>query len=241
MNIPNFVVLDSIHGRFIVNRHCAFQAEALIKTGATHIEGELNNIFALIDTLPTGAVIIDGGANAGFFTIPVANRIRGRNQRIVSFEPQLTLFRALSGSLALNDIDFCDLQLAGLGAEAGTAMVPDIDYGTPQDFGTVQISATGSGTAVEIKTIDSLWLDRLDFVKLDVEGYECAALAGGIETIQTHRPYIWVEFFISGKEPIKATLAGVPDYAFFQVDYQNMLCIPRERLDEIKFSGVVEC
>ena len=241
MNIPNFVVLDSIHGRFIVNRHCAFQAEALIKTGATHIEGELNNIFALIDTLPTGAVIIDGGANAGFFTIPVANRIRGRGQRIISFEPQLALFRALSGSLALNDIDFCDLQLAGLGAEAGTAMVPDIDYGTPQDFGTVQISATGSGTAVEIKTIDSLWLDRLDFVKLDVEGYECAALAGGIETIQTHRPYIWVEFFISGKEPIKATLAGVPDYAFFQVDYQNMLCIPRERLDEIKFSGVVEC
>ena len=241
MSIPNFVVLDSIHGRFIVNRHCAFQAEALIKTGATHIEGELNNIFALIDTLPTGAVIIDGGANAGFFTIPVANRIRGRGQRIISFEPQLALFRALSGSLALNDIDFCDLQLAGLGAEAGTAMVPDIDYGTPQDFGTVQISATGSGTAVEIKTIDSLWLDRLDFVKLDVEGYECAALAGGIETIQTHRPYIWVEFFISGKEPIKATLAGVPDYAFFQVDYQNMLCIPRERLDEIKFSGVVEC
>ena len=120
-------------------------------------------------------------------------------------------------------------------------MVPDIDYGTPQDFGTVQISATGSGTAVEIKTIDSLWLDRLDFVKLDVEGYECAALAGGLETIQTHRPYIWVEFFISGKESIKATLAAVPDYAFFQVDYQNMLCIPRERLPEIKFSGVVEC
>ena len=241
MNIPNFVVLDSVHGRFIVNRHCAFQAEALVKTGATHIESELANIFALIDTLPTGAVIIDGGANAGFFTIPVANRIRGRGQRIISFEPQLTLFRALSGSLALNDIDFCDLQLAGLGAEAGTAMVPDIDYGTPQDFGTVQISATGSGTAVEIKTIDSLWLDRLDFVKLDVEGYECAALAGGLETIQTHRPYIWVEFFISGKESIKATLAGVPDYAFFQVDYQNMLCIPRERLPEIKFSGVVEC
>jgi FkbM family methyltransferase len=241
MTIPNFVVLDSIHGRFIVNRHCAFQAEALVKTGATHIEGELANIFVLIDTLPTGAVIIDGGANAGFFTIPVANRIRGRGQQIISFEPQLTLFRALSGSLALNDIDFCDLQYAGLGAAPGTAQVPDIDYGTPQDFGTVQISATGAGTTVEIVTIDSLGLERVDFIKLDVEGYECAALAGGIETIRQHRPYIWVEFFISGKEPIKAALAGVPDYVFFQVDYQNMLCMPRERLPEIKFSGVAEC
>ena len=241
MTIPNFVVLDSIHGRFIVNRHCAFQAEALVKTGATHIESELNNIFVLIDTLPTGAVIIDGGANAGFFTIPVANRIRGRGQRIVSFEPQLTLFRALSGSLALNDISFCDLRYAGLGDALGTAQVPDIDYGTPQDFGTVQISATGSGTPVEVVTIDSLGLERVDFIKLDVEGYECAALAGGIGMIQQHRPYIWVEFFITGKEPIKAALAGVPDYAFFQVDYQNMLCIPRERLPKIKFSGVAEC
>jgi FkbM family methyltransferase len=241
MTVPNFVVLDSIHGRFIVNRHCAFQAEALVKTGATHIEGELANIFVLIDTLPAGAVIIDGGANAGFFTIPVANRIRGRGQQIISFEPQLTLYRALSGSLALNDIDFCDLRYAGLGATLGTAQVPDINYSTPQDFGTVQISENGTGTTVEIVTIDSLKLDRLDFVKLDVEGYECAALAGGIETIQQHRPYIWVEFFISGRDPIKAALAGVPDYAFFQVDYQNMLCIPRERIPEIRFSGVVEC
>jgi FkbM family methyltransferase len=241
MTIPNFVVLDSIHGRFIVNRHCAFQAEALVKTGATHIESELANIFVLIDTLKEGAVIIDGGANAGFFTIPVANRIRNRSQRIISFEPQLTLYRALSGSLALNDIDFCDLHYAGLGETLGTAQVPDINYSMPQDFGTVQISETGTGTAVEVVTIDSLKLDRLDFVKLDVEGYECAALAGGIETIRQHRPYIWVEFFISGKEPIKASLAGVPDYAFFQVDYQNMLCIPREKLPEIRFSNVAEC
>lgn len=240
MIVPNFVVLDSIHGRFIVNRHCDFQAEALIKTGATHIEGELQNIFALIDTLKPGAVIIDGGANAGFFTIPVANRIRDRKQRIISFEPQLALFRALSGSLALNDINFCDLQLAGLSDAPGTAVVPDIDYGTPQDFGTVQISATGSGTSVEIKTIDGLGLERLDFIKLDVEGYECAALTGGLETIRQHRPFIWVEFFISGVDPIKNSLAGVPDYAFFQVDYQNMLCIPREKLSEIKVS-ITEC
>jgi FkbM family methyltransferase len=240
MTVTNFVVLDSIHGRFIVNRHCDFQAEALIKTGATHIEGELQNIFALIDTLKEGAVIIDGGANAGFFTIPVANRIRGRGQRIISFEPQLTLFRALSGSLALNDINFCDLQYAGLGDAPGTAVVPDIDYGKPQDFGTVQISATGSGTPVKVKTIDGLGLERLDFIKLDVEGYECAALTGGLETIKQHRPFIWVEFFISGVDPIKDSLAGVPDYAFFKVDYQNMLCIPREKLSEIKVSAT-EC
>ena len=241
MNVPNFVVLDSIHGRFIVNRHCDFQAEALIKTGATHIETELNNIFAVIDTLPRGAVIVDGGANAGFFTIPVANKIRGRNQKIISFEPQLTLYRALSGSLALNDINFVDLFYAGLGQEPGVAMVPAVDYGKPQDFGMVQLSEDGEGTPVEIMTIDGLGLNRLDFIKLDVEGYECSALAGGIATIQQHRPYIWVEFFISGVDAIKSALSSVPDYAFYKVDYQNMLCMPREKLGEISFSGIDEC
>jgi FkbM family methyltransferase len=241
MNIPNFVVLDSIHGRFIVNRHCSHQAEALIKTGATHIESELQNIFALIDTLTPGAMIIDGGANAGFFTIPVANRIRGRDQKIISFEPQCVLYRALSGSLALNDINFCDLFYAGLGEQPGVAMVPSIDYGVPQDFGMVQISQDGDGTPVEIIAIDGLDLDRLDFIKLDVEGYECAALLGGINTIQKNRPYIWVEFFISGVDPIKQALSAVPDYAFFKVDYQNMLCVPREKLGTISFSGIDEC
>ena len=241
MNIPNFVVLDSIHGRFIINRYCLYHAETLIKTGATHIESEITNIFSIIDTLPVGAVIIDGGANAGFFTIPVANRIRNKDPTIISFEPQLTMFRALSGSLALNDIDFCDLRHSGLGERPGTAMVPDIDYGTPQDLAMVQIGKSDEGTPVNIETIDGLKLDRLDFIKLDVEGYECAALTGGLNTIKKHRPYIWAEFFISGVDPIKESLAKVPNYAFFKIDYQNMLCIPRECLTKIIILDIDEC
>jgi FkbM family methyltransferase len=241
MNVPNFVVLDSIHGRFIVNRHCSFQAEALIKTGATHIESELRNILAILGTVSQGAVIIDGGANAGFFTIPVANSIRQKNPRIISFEPQRELYRALSGSLVLNDIDFCELYNAGLGEHPGTAMVPWIDYKVPQDFGCVQITEHGPGTPVEIKTIDGLKLDRLDFIKLDVEGYECSALAGGIATIQKYRPYIWVEFFISGVDAIKHTLTNVPDYEFLKIDYQNMLCIPKEIRSQINIVNAEQC
>jgi hypothetical protein len=58
MSMDNFVVLDSVYGKFIVARTCMFQAEALVKTGRTHIESELANIFAIVDTLPTDAVMI---------------------------------------------------------------------------------------------------------------------------------------------------------------------------------------
>ena len=237
MKVDNFVVLDSVYGKFIVPRTCLFQAEALVKTGRTHIESELNNIFAIVDTLPNNAVIVDGGCNAGFFTIPVAHMTQDRDIRIISFEPQRQLFQAVGGSLALNGYRHVYLHNCGLGVEPGIAQLPVIDYSVAQDFGTVQLSDDTTveedgwmaNRVVDITSIDAMELPRLDFFKLDVEGYEVPALTGAINTIKQHRPWIWVEYFITGVAPIKQALAELENYEFFIVDYQNMLCVPKEK------------
>jgi len=246
MTVDNFVVLDSVYGRFIVARTCLFQAEALVKTGRTHIESELANIFAIVDTLPADAVIVDGGANAGFFTVPVAHRTQGRGTRIVSFEPQRQLFQALGGSLALNGYDHVYLHNVGLGAEPGIAELPAVDYSVAQDFGTVSLSdettvaedSWMNHRVVDLTSIDAMTLPRLDFFKLDVEGYEVPALTGALRTIQQHRPWIWVEYFITGVDPIKLALAELDEYEFYLVDYQNMLCVPKEKLAHITTVGL---
>ena len=246
MTVDNFLVLDSVYGKFIVPRTCLFQAEALVKTVRTHIESELANIFAIVDTLPNNAVIVDGGANAGFFTVPVAHRTQSRGTRIISFEPQRQLFQALGGSLALNGYRHVYLHNVGLGEEPGTAQLPAIDYSVVQDFGTVQLDNTATveehgwmaDRQVDVTSIDAMDLPGLDFFKLDVEGYEVPALRGALETIKKHRPWIWVEYFITGADTIKQTLADLDDYAFFIVDYQNMLCAPRERLTKITTQGL---
>jgi len=248
MTVDNFVVLDSVYGKFIVARTCLFQAEALVKTGRTHIESELSNIFAIVDTLPNDAIMVDGGTNIGFFTIPVANRIQGRGSKIIGFEPQRQLFQALSGSLALNGYQHVYLHNCGLGKDAGQAELPAVDYSIAQDFGTVSLSndytvvehAWMPDRVVDVVSIDSMELPRLDFFKLDVEGYEVSALAGAVETIKKHRPWIWVEYFITGADVIKQALASLDDYAFFIVDYQNMLCAPREKLTQITTQGLTE-
>jgi len=248
VTVDNFVVLDSVYGKFIVARTCLFQAEALVKTGRTHIESELNNIFAIVDTLPADAVIVDGGANIGFFTVPVAHRTQGRGTRIVSFEPQRQLFQALGGSLALNGYRHVYLHNCGLGAEPGIAQLPAVDYSVTQDFGTVQLTddctvaedGWMADRVVDVTSIDAMTLPRLDFFKLDVEGYEIPALTGAINTIRQHRPWIWVEYFITGADPIKQTLDMLDDYAFYIVDYQNMICAPREKLAQITTVGLEE-
>jgi FkbM family methyltransferase len=245
MAVDNFVVLDSVYGQFIVARTCLFQAEALVKTGRTHIESELNNIFAIVDTLPADAVIVDGGANIGFFSVPVAHRTQGRGTRIISFEPQRQLFQALGGSLAINGYQHVYLHNCGLGAEPGIAQLPAVDYSVAQDFGTVSLSDNTTvaedgwmnDRVVDITSIDAMALPRLDFFKLDVEGYEIPALTGALETIKKYRPWIWVEYFITGADPIKQALAGIDNYEFFIMDYQNMLCVPKEKQGAITISA----
>ena len=246
MTVDNFVLLDSVYGKFIVARTCLFQAEALVKTGRTHIESELSNIFAIVDTLPDHAVIVDGGTNIGFFTIPVAHRTQGRNIRIIGFEPQRQLFQALSGSLVLNGYRQVYLHNCGLAEEPGTAQLPAVDYSVVQDFGTVTLNDQTTVAeddwmneqVVDTTSIDAMSLPRLDFLKLDVEGYEVPALIGAINTIQQHRPWIWVEYFITGADAIKQALSGLDDYEFLIVDYQNMLCAPREKLTNITTVGL---
>jgi len=50
--VNNFTVVESDYGRFIVNRHCTFQIESLVKTGKPHIQDELNIILVFVQTLP---------------------------------------------------------------------------------------------------------------------------------------------------------------------------------------------
>jgi FkbM family methyltransferase len=158
------------------------------------------------------------------------------------------LFQALGGSLALNGYGHVYLHNCGLGAEPGIAQLPEVDYSIAQDFGTISLSDETTvdedgwmaDRVVEITSIDNMALPRLDFFKLDVEGYEVPALTGALATIKKHRPWIWVEYFITGTEPIKQALSELEDYAFFIVDYQNMLCAPREKLAQITTSGLQE-
>ena len=246
MNVNNFITLDSIYGKFIVPRTCLFQAESLVKTGRTHIESELSNIFVIVDTLPDQAVIIDGGANAGFFTVPVAHRTLNKQIKIIAFEPQRQLFQALAGSLVLNGYDHVYVHNCALGSEPGIAQLPSIDYSVPQDFGTVQLTDLATveehgwmnHRVVDVTSIDAMDLPSLDFFKLDVEGYEIPALTGAINTIKKHRPWIWVEYFITGVDSIRQSLNDVVDYNYYIVDYQNMLCVPREKQHLVNVSGL---
>ena len=233
----NFVVIESVHGKFIVNRHCFYQAEALIKTGATHIEAELKNMLAIVSTLPTGAVAVDAGANIGFVCVPLANALKKKAGRVYAFEVQEMLYNALCGTVALNDLENLQVRMQGLGDCEAALMVPRLDYSKPQDFGMLSLvadddSAVSKSQSVQMTMLDHLGLTRLDFLKIDVEGMEMAVLAGGRQMITLHRPWCWIEYWKIPAAELKAYFEDL-DYTLYKMDPLNVLCAPNEKKAEL--------
>ena len=242
MTLGNFMVMDSAYGKFILPRNCTpghptpNPASVMLMTGKTHIEQELQNIFAIVNTLPDNAIIVDGGANMGFFTIPVAQMVKSKNSKVISFEPQKQLFYALGGSIALNELNNIFLHNLALGETMSTARVADVDYSVKADYGMVTIEEADAESTLDYKsvkvvTLDSMDLPGCDFYKLDIEGFECEALRGSLETIKKYRPFIWIEYNMVGKDNIMKALASVDDYEYHIVDWQNMLCAPVEKME----------
>ena len=144
------------------------------------------------------------------------------------------IYNALCGSIALNDLAHVHAYNKGLSDTASTMTVPTPDYAVAQDYGTVELVAAQAGAQgenVSVIALDDLGLDRLDLLKLDIEGMEIPALRGAKKLIQQHQPWCWIEFWKVGADTIKAEFKGL-DYEFFQVDSLNLLCAPLARWDK---------
>lgn len=115
---------------------------------------------------------IDGGAHRGTVTAQLLRRF----ERVVAIEP---------GPLAERIPAQAEVIRAALGDKPGRCAMADGTENTGQRH-------VVPGDAVGVITLDSLGLNP-DFVKLDVEGCEYAALIGGERTIRTHRPVIMLE------------------------------------------------
>lgn len=234
MAISNFVVIEAEYGKFVINRHCALQAESLIKTGRPHIQDELNNILALIGQLPQNAIVVDAGANVGLVAIPVSKALLARGGVVYAFEPQRMMSYALCGSAVLNDLENLIVYNKALGAITGTLGATKPDYGKPQDFGLFSLKdqTTQHPQRVDVVSVDSLDLPRLDFLKIDVEGMEIEVLKGASASIRRHLPLCWIEYWKCNINEIKTQFSGL-EYKFYIMDKLNMLCATASKLADL--------
>jgi FkbM family methyltransferase len=145
------------------------------------------------------SIVIEGGCHIGTHTLKIASLCK----YLYAFEPLPQSNKLLDYNLRTNNIDNVSLYQEGLSDKIGETEFDWISLGNPgsaglknNPMGTFNVS-TNDIIKVKLITIDNLKLEKLDFIKLDVEGYEPLAINGGLNTIEKYKPIITLECWSS--------------------------------------------
>jgi len=159
---------------------------------------EQNVLKELDKYLDTDSVILDIGANIGTHSV-YWGKITQAN-KIYAFEPIITTYRILEKNIEINGL-FNKIKAFnfGLGDKKTRAKIKTYDL---DNIGATSLEEDTNGD-IEIHALDDIGeisnLTRIDFVKIDVEGFEKYVLEGGKHTLLKHNPIIFIESF-SGKD-----------------------------------------
>ncbi|MBS1519462.1 MAG: FkbM family methyltransferase [Bacteroidetes bacterium] len=166
----------------------------ILSTGT--YEDETNKLIKI--SLNPGGVAMDVGGNIGLQSIRMSKSV-GEQGKVFVFEPLIHLQEKLSRNIQLNKADNVKLFPYALSNHESEADF-HISKGN-WNQGTFNISNNQSGTEVQhviIKVADELpeikALNRLDLVKIDVEGFEYQVLLGLKQTIGKYKPRIIFEY-----------------------------------------------
>ncbi len=169
---------------------------APIIAGAEH---EPHVATVLRERLGEGDVVLDVGANIGNFTMLAASRV-GRGGRVIAVEPIARNRQLIRRAVQANAFDQVQIIAGAASDRAGTIQLRT----HPETSNSATLSAAGDrlrerrGSSRTLPTLaldDHLGgLERLDLLKIDIEGMEPLALRGLEHTITRLRPILLSEF-----------------------------------------------
>lgn len=156
--------------------------------------------------LRPGMTAWDVGTERGWFTCLMASCV-GKSGRVDAFEAFPGNAQRLRANLALNDFPQVHVHAMAVSDRPGVLRFePPSDAVTHHKAYLSDCSGVGyltsepSATAIEVPSVtldevaDREGIHRLDFIKMDIEGAETAALRGAEKTLRKFRPVLAVEY-----------------------------------------------
>ena len=159
--------------------------------------------------LKPGAIAIDVGANVGWHTLLMAART-GSSGRVYAFEPNDSTRRRLVSAVEANNFMQVTVDGRAVADRSGVSgfQAPlaghvwdgtgRLTAGPGQDGLEGQERREGQTTTTECTTLDAFvaerHIDRLAFLKIDVEGWELSVLRGARHVLTALRPVVVFEY-----------------------------------------------
>lgn len=212
-----------------------------------------NEVLVFNKVLKPGDVALDCGAQIGALTIPMA-RLVGPTGKVYAFEPGHDNLKLLNRNVEQNEL-FDVVQIVPFALSDKVGNVLPISNNPSPFYPKVNREGDKSDGVVHTTTIDDMQLEKLKFMKVDVDGCEQELLDGAYHTIKRCRPIIYIENEVPEKsEKLIATITDhryrsywfrPPLYTFpnFNLVSKNvfphnvasmMVCVPEESGFEVK-------
>lgn len=225
----------------------------------------LRLVAVLERILKPGMVVVDVGANIGEISMVCATRV-GVKGRVIAFEPVAAIAEELERNLQRNALQsVVEVRRQGLADSAGQFNI----YESCGQHDVVE-SHRGLGSLhgdpktnrvlglIDVVTLDevveTLDLQRMDILKVDIEGGELPCLKGAMRALERFRPIVAVEV-----QERSARIAGYQGrdildllsplgYRFHRLEeggrltaidvdalteYQDVICLPEEGVREV--------
>jgi FkbM family methyltransferase len=152
-----------------------------------YLEGErsIAERYLIRGLLSPGMRVVDVGANIGYYLLMFERGI-GPSGKMVSIEPSPENLPELKENIRSNRFGNVELHENAVGSSDGRiGLRSEINSGIVQE--------EEGCYSVEMKRLDSIIKERVDFLKIDVEGYEGEVLRGAWEVIARDRPVLFLE------------------------------------------------
>jgi FkbM family methyltransferase len=154
--------------------------------------------------LQPGMVVLDIGANVGYYTMLAAAQV-GPTGKVLAFEPLRANNAMLQASREANGFAHVQVHPYAVAEQDGS-----LGFREDDSNGVLALDDPATATyGVQAVALDTFLADepRIDVVKMDIEGAEGLALRGMQQLLRHHRPLVFSEFswntlrHISGMEP----------------------------------------
>jgi len=198
----------------------------------------------LLRLLGPNSIALDVGANIGCHALTMSTAA-DHSVKVYAFEPHPRVFARLAANIALNPAVKVEATNCALGAKAGEITLYAPAAAHPQSI----LSSVHAGVLrdkvppgsietfkVSVRTLDSfvrdLNIERLNLIKVDVEGHELQVLQGAAESLTRFQPRILFELSVENWHRAGYDFDDIAEffeslgYRLFEVEHWSAFLFP---------------
>jgi FkbM family methyltransferase len=210
-----------------------FVGSALLNGGFENTERSFVEHF-----LRPGMTVLDIGAHHGFYTL-MASRKVGSQGRVIAVEASQRERDKLHRHLRMNGCKNVCVVACALGEAQGTAELYLVGGGETgcNSLRPPDVARPTTRIAVSVETLDGVLqshkVDRVDFIKMDVEGAEFSVLKGARELLNNRpRPAILIEVYDIRTRPWGYAARDIVRY-LTALEYHWFSPLPGGKIEEL--------